>query len=195
MFLTVVTIFYFFKEGAALVEAARSVSPLEDAQTTAFFDQFRQVALGIFWGSLITCGFHGITSALGYWIFGVQQVVILGLVTSIAAFIPLVGTAVVWVPLVIGLWLQGHNYQALGLAIWCLAIVGAGDTVLRPLFSKGRMAIPKLLLFLTIFGGLQLLGAKGLLLGPLVGSLAVTAINLLRSRDPSGEAPAPGPGA
>ncbi len=182
LFLTVVTIYYLFKEGPRFVELVRRLIPLPAAQTAAFLEEFHQVALGLFWGSLVMVAFHGVTSSLGYWIFGVHPVVLLGSITAVAAFIPLVGTAVVWLPLVVGLWLEAHPYRALGLLVWGTVIVGAGDNLLRPFVSRGHMAIPKLLLFLTLFGGLQLLGAKGVLLGPLIGSLAATAMNLLADR-------------
>ncbi len=84
-----------------------------------------------------------------------------------------------WGPISAALWLDGHAFRALGLAAYCLSVVGASDYLLRPLVSRGHMAIPRLLLFLTIFGGLQLFGAKGILLGPLVGSLAAVAVRLL----------------
>ncbi|MHB8418885.1 MAG: AI-2E family transporter [Myxococcales bacterium] len=179
VFLTLVTVYYLFREGPRLSRIARRLLPLPPIQSEILLREFRRVALGLFWGGLVTCAYHGLAAGFGYALFGVRRVVLLGALTAVAAFIPLVGTAVVWLPLVIGLWLEGHLYRSVGLAVWSLSIVGAGDYLLRPLVSKGQMAMPRLLLFLTIFGGVQLLGAKGILLGPLIGSLAAAVIGML----------------
>ena len=107
----------------------------------------------------------------------------------IASFVPLVGTAVAWAPLVVALLLAQHTVRAFPLLAWCLLVVGTGDTVLRPFVSRGHIARPRFLLFLMLFGGLEAFGVKGLLLGPLVGSLAITPLRLL-SRQADGEAAA-----
>jgi predicted PurR-regulated permease PerM len=106
-------------------------------------------------------------------------VLLLGALTALASFVPLLGTATVWLPVVIGAALVDSPWRAFGLLIYSLVVVGGVDNVLRPLVSKGHMALPNLLVFLTLFGGLHLWGAKGLLLGPLTGSMAVTALRLV----------------
>lgn len=169
-----------------LVPALKGRRRVAAALATAAVTLMIFVPLGLFRGGVLTVVFHGLASALGYWIFGVRPVVLLAAVTALAAFIPFIGTLVVWIPLSLGLWLGGHPYRALGLCLCGLLVVGGADYVFRPFVSRGRMAIPRLLLFLTIFGGLQLFGAKGLLLGPLVGSLAVVAARLLDRARPAG---------
>jgi predicted PurR-regulated permease PerM len=185
-FLAIVTIYYLLVQGPALVRFLRAVSPLRPAQTEAFLREFRDVALGLFWGNVVTAVFHGVAGALGYLVFDIPKVLLLGALTGLASFVPILGTSAVWIPVVVGVALMGSPWRAFGLLLYSLVIVGGVDNILRPLVSKGHMALPNLLVFLTLFGGLQLWGAKGLLLGPLVGSLAVTALHLVvraRRRD------------
>jgi len=177
--LTLVTMYYLFVEGPSFIELVYRVSPLSADQTDALLAEFRTVAVALFRGSLLVALFHGVSAALGYAIFGVPRVVLFGVLTAVASIVPLVGTGLVWLPLVIALALTHHVGRALGLSIWCAAVVGFSDQLLRPIVSKGQMALPRLLVFLTVFGGLQIFGPKGLLLGPLLGSLAVTALRLL----------------
>ena len=61
-------------------------------------------------GIPIICFVQGVFAALGYWIFGVEDWGMWGFVTGVFAFFPLVGTMIVWVPLVIYLFLQGNNW-------------------------------------------------------------------------------------
>jgi predicted PurR-regulated permease PerM len=177
--LAIVSTYYLFGQGPTFVEFLRRVSPLRRDQTEALLSEFRNVALGRFRGNMVVGLFHGVSAAVGYAIFGVGHVFLLGVVTMIASFVPLVGTGLVWVPLVVGLFIAHHTARAIGLLIWCLLVVGTGDNIIRPFVSRGHMALPRLLLFLMLFGGLEAFGAKGLLLGPLIGSLAVTALRLL----------------
>lgn len=177
--LTVVTIYYLFLDGHSLVMILRQVSPLRREQTDALLDEFQLVAIALFRGTLVVALAQGLAATLGYAIFGSSHVLLLGVVTALASFVPLVGTAIVWAPLVVALALGHHEGRALGLLAWCVTVVGLIDNVLRPFVSRGHMALPRLLVFLTLFGGLQIFGPKGLLLGPLLGSLAVTAVRLL----------------
>ena len=184
-FLTVMTVYYLFKDGPAFVRLAKRVIPLAPAHTDALFVEYREVALGLFWGGLVTAFYHGAAAALGYWLFGVEDVALLALLTGVAAFIPLVGTSLVWIPLVVTFAFADRPYMAAGMLAYGLIVLGAGDYVLRPLVSKGHMALPRGLLFLAVFGGMQLFGAKGILFGPLLGSLAIASVRLLDRADAS----------
>jgi predicted PurR-regulated permease PerM len=177
-FFAMVTIYYLLLRGPSFVRFMRLASPLRPAQTDAFVREFKHVALGLFWGNVVTAVFHGVASAIGYAIFGVPNILLLGALTALASFIPVIGTATVWIPIVAALAISGSTWSAIGLLVYCIVVVGGVDNVLRPLVSKGHMALPNLLVFLTLFGGLQVWGMKGLILGPLVGSLAMTALRL-----------------
>ncbi len=177
--LSLVTVFYLFLQGPALVAFLLRVSPLQQPQTSALLREVRAVALGLFRGGVLAALYHGTGAAIGFAIFGLPHVLLLGLLTAAASLVPLVGTGLVCVPLVVGLALSGAVGKAIGLGIYSVLVVGFGDQLLRPMWSKGAMALPRLLLFLTIFGGLQIFGPIGLLLGPLAGSLAVVALELV----------------
>jgi predicted PurR-regulated permease PerM len=179
VFLALVTAFYLFRDGPAFVNFLRRISPLRASHTEAFFAEFREVALGLFWGNLFTALFHGIAGGIGYWLCGVPEVFFLGAITALASFIPAVGTAVIWIPIAIVLLVTGHTGAGVGLLLWGTIVIGGIDHIARPLISRGRMRLPNLLVFLTLFGGIAIFGLKGLLLGPLFGSLAVTGLRLL----------------
>lgn len=186
--LAIVSTYYLFVQGPTFVKFLRGVSPLRRDQTNALLSEFRNVALGLFRGNLLTILFQGVAAGVGYAVFGVGHVFLLAAITTIAAFVPLVGTSLVWAPLVISLFVAHQNGRAIGLLIWCLLVVSYTDNLLRPLLSRGHMALPRLLLFLMLFGGLSAFGAKGLLLGPLIGSLAVTALRMV-SRQTANHSP------
>lgn len=187
--LTVVTMLFSFRDGPELIAFLLRVSPLAPADTQPLLREFREVALGLFRGGVLVALFHGTSAALGLVLFGVPQAFLLGLLCAVASFVPVVGTGLIAVPVVAGAVLAGQVARAIALAAWFIVIVGAGDHLLRPVFSKGGMALPRPLLFLTLFGALLLLGPAGILVGPLVGSLAIVALRLVAARRAEGNPP------
>jgi len=97
---------------------------------------------------------------------------------------PVVGTALVWVPAVGVLFLQGRWVAALVLAVWSVAVVSSADNVVRPLFISGRAQISTLPVFLGLLGGVTAFGPIGLVVGPVV--VALTSPAALRGRGARG---------
>lgn len=178
-FLAAVTAFYCFTAGPRIVAFLRQVSPVSSEHSNALLDEFSLVAKGLFWGNVVTALLHGVFGAIGYWIAGLGSVLLLGALTVFASFIPGIGTAVIWMPLAIALWLVGHHVGAVFLLIWGVVVIGGIDQVLRPILARGGTRLPTLLMFLTIYGGLMVFGLKGLLLGPLFGALAMAALRIV----------------
>jgi predicted PurR-regulated permease PerM len=122
--LAVVSTYYLFVQGPSFVAFLRRASPLRREQTDALLAEFHEVAVGLFRGNVVVALFHATSAAVGYAIFGVGHVFVLGAVTTIASFVPLVGTSLVWGPPVVGLILAHHIGRAIGLLVWCLLVVG-----------------------------------------------------------------------
>ena len=91
---------------------------------------------------------------------------------------PAVGTLLVWVPAGLYLIATGHPTMGVVLLAWgALVIVGVSDYVIRPRLV-GDETMPALLVFLALFGGVEVLGLRGLIIGPVVMALAVAVLRL-----------------
>jgi predicted PurR-regulated permease PerM len=100
---------------------------------------------------------------------------------AVASLIPLGGTALIWGPGAILLWMQGRPGAAIFLALWGFVVVSfLADNVLRPFLIKGEGEQNTLVVFLGVFGGIPAFGLLGIFLGPLVLSLLFTLIETLR---------------
>lgn len=183
-FLALVTLFYALWRGPQMIEFLRRTSPLSADHTNALLDEFHIVARGLFWGNVVIAVFHGVFGAIGYWIARVPAVLFLGGITLFASFIPGIGTAVVWIPIAVVMWILGHHWNALFLLSWGVVVIGGIDHLLRPALSRVGTSLPTLLMFLTIYGGIATFGLKGLLLGPMFGGLAVAALRMIARRPP-----------
>ena len=121
---------------------------------------------------------QGVFAGLGYWMSGIPEPIFFGAATAVASLIPAIGTLVVWVPAAVFLFVTGHPTRAVFLLIWCSAtVIALCDYVLRPKLV-GDDDTPTLLTFIALFGGLELFGLAGLVVGPILMSLAVATLRL-----------------
>jgi predicted PurR-regulated permease PerM len=136
---------------------------------------------------------------VGFLIFGVPAPLLWAAMVVFAAMIPLIGSPLGWVPA--GLYLIGTDQQGagIGMLIYGALLISTSDNVIKPLIMKNAANIHTLLAFLSIFGGVQAFGPKGVIAGPVVLSLVLSAYRIYRydilrwRRSHPGEAPEDGP--
>ncbi len=101
-----------------------------------------------------------------------------GTMMGFASFIPVVGTALIWVPAVAYLFLTGDTTWAIFLTVWSVAVVGSIDNLLRPFLMQGSAGMNTLMIFFSLLGGIQLFGLIGLVYGPLIFAIAIVLFNI-----------------
>ena len=84
------------------------------------------------------------------------------------SLVPVVGSALIWVPVSISLMLGGHLVRGIVLALICSVIVGLVDNVIRPWLISGRAEMGGLVVFISVLGGISVFGMLGVVLGPIV---------------------------
>ncbi len=161
-----------------IVSAIVAASPLQPPYMQALLAEFRRVGRMTVSGTVLTGLAQGLLATLGYWITGVPQAVFFGVATALASLIPAVGTLLIWVPAGLYLFATGHPAKAIIELVWgTLIVVGFSDYVIRPRLV-GDEAMPTLLVFIALFGGLEVFGLSGLVVGPVVMALAVAVLRL-----------------
>jgi predicted PurR-regulated permease PerM len=176
--LLLIMLYFFLRDGDQFRAQIHRVSPLSREQADGVMDQVAQTMKGALASLLLVPLVQGTLAMLGYWALGVPNALLWGGLTTLVAFIPLIGTPLVWVPICIFLAVNGQIWQTVALAIYCTAIVGTIDNVIRPWMLRGSANIHPLWSFLAILGGLVSFGAVGLLVGPLILSLGVSALHI-----------------
>ena len=173
------TMIVLFHEGPRLAELVRRLLPLSEQDKTEVFDLLGDTTRAVFLGVLLTALVQGILCALGTTFVGLPVPVLFGAATFFAALLP-GGTLLVWGPAVVWLFLDGHPGRALVLLAWGALVVSLADNVLRPLFIGRSVRMHALLVFFGIFGGMLAFGMVGLFLGPLVITLFLFLLEVLR---------------
>ena len=123
---------------------------------------------------------QGVVALIGYWIFGAPNAWFWFAVTAVGSMIPFIGTAIGMVPVVIIMYSQGQNYEAIGLAIYGMAIVASTDNVFRMFVQHSLAEIHPLITLFGVVIGIPLFGFLGLVFGPLLVSLFLLMIKIYK---------------
>ena len=123
---------------------------------------------------------QGFIALLGYWVAGIPSFILFGILTAIASIIPIIGTSIVWLPLVAYLALTGNWVAAIGLLIYCVVIVYNMDYFFRLLLQKKLADIHPLITIFGVILGLNIFGFWGVVFGPLLLSMFFLLINIFR---------------
>ena len=154
------------------------LSPLRREYTRLLLAEFRLVGRATLLGTAATGAAQGVFATLGFWVTGIPDPLFFGIATAIASLVPAVGTLLVWVPAGLYLVATGHSAMGVALLAWgALVIVGVSDFIIRP-WLVGDETMPALLVFLALFGGVEVLGLRGLIIGPVVMALAIAVLRL-----------------
>jgi predicted PurR-regulated permease PerM len=170
---------YILRRGEDLWRRVADTLPLRPSYTAALVGEFRRVGRATLLGSVLTGLIQGLFATIGFWITGVPEPVFFGAATLIASFVPVVGVLLVIVPACIGLAATGHGIGAVVEIAWGLVfVVGVSDYVIRPRLVRGEAKVSTLATFAALFGGIEVLGLEGLLIGPVLMGLAIAVLRL-----------------
>lgn len=155
------------------------VLPIDPSHTRALMIEFRDVGRSAFIGTIATAVLQGVLAGIGYALVGVPQPVAWALMTTLASFLPLVGTALVWLP--VASWLVAHDRAAAGIFVagWGLVIVTSlTDYVIRPRLVGAQRHAHPLLMLVSLIGGFEAMGLAGLVVAPMIASLFLAVFNI-----------------
>jgi predicted PurR-regulated permease PerM len=178
---TAITLFFLFREGATLRERAASIVPLAADHLQRLFSGVHEVVVASVYGILAIGLLQGILVGFSFWLLGLASPVLWGVVTFFLSLVPIVGTGAVWIPAAIILMASGHWAKALILVAWGAAIVHPVDNILRPYLVGQRAKLSAIYLFFAILGGVKAFGLIGLLVGPVVLSVSLVLLGILKN--------------
>jgi predicted PurR-regulated permease PerM len=178
LFFALLTMYVVLRHWPRMVAATAAVSPLDPAHTRAVLDEFKRAGRTTLIGTVVTGLAQGVFAGLGFWFSGVPQPAFFGAATAVASLLPGVGTMLVWVPVGLFLAATGHGGPAARELIWCaLTVVGVSDYIIKPMLV-GEEDTPAILVYIALFGGVEVLGLAGLIMGPMLMALAIATLRL-----------------
>ncbi|WP_449388796.1 AI-2E family transporter [Chryseobacterium lineare] len=175
-------ILYFMLERPRFFERILSSSaPLKRSNVSLIGEKMRKLIMANAIGIPVVALGQGIVALIGYFIFGAPSPVLLFALTAAASMIPVVGAAIIYIPICIYMIAEGNTGMGLGLAAYCVVVVGLTDNVLRFTLLKKLEDIHPLNTVFGIIMGMNLFGFMGLVFGPILISLTLLLIQVYRN--------------
>lgn len=172
-------LFYFLLvNGKAIENYLGEIIPLKHKNIDLLARETKMMVKANALGIPIISIIQGIVASLGYWIFGLNDWGIWGFLTGVFAFFPLVGTMIIWVPLVGLLFAQGLTWQPIWLLIYSLFVTGNVDYVARLALMEKLGNVHPVVTVLGVIVGLNLFGFIGLIFGPLLISYFIVLVKI-----------------
>jgi predicted PurR-regulated permease PerM len=181
--ITLFLLFFFLRDGDAMLARARRLIPLDEIRKERLFRQLGGVTRAIVVGTTVTAALQGVLIGIGFTIAGLPSPVVFGVMAALFSMLPVGGAAFVWGPAAIWLFFDGRWGFGLFMLGWGL-LLGGLDNILRPMLISGRARISALAVFIGVLGGIPAFGTIGLFVGPVVLSLALALIEFAEESRP-----------
>lgn len=152
--------------------------PFNNQNAQFFMHEFKNLVYSNAIGIPIVAVIQGLAALIGYWIFGVDGFVLMGMLTAICSVIPLVGPSIVWVPLSIYTLSQGQQWQGIGIALWGFIAIGSVDNIARFALQKKLADMHPLITILGVIIGISLFGFMGVVFGPILLSMFLLLVRI-----------------
>lgn len=175
---TIFVLFYFVRDGPVILIHTRAYLPFEPASVDYVLGRVARtirIALG---GKFVVASIQGALGGLMFFWLDLRAPVFWGAVMAVLSIFPVLGAFVVWLPAVLVFALQGDWAHALLLTGWGLFVIHPVDNLLGPVLVGSTLRLHTLLMFFSIVGGLAAFGASGIVLGPLIVSVAAALFEL-----------------
>ncbi len=186
-----ILIFFFFVtlNARELGSYFRTVLPMKEDEIDIIFDEVSNVMSVVFYSILTTAIFEGALFAIISVIFGYNGL-LFGIFYGFASLIPIVGGALMWVPISAYEFANGNYIEGITIALYSVIVISIiADTFVKPLIIKYinnklsdvKANIDEMLIFFAIFAGLTTFGFWGMILGPAITTLFISLMTLFKS--------------
>ena len=172
--LTLLLLFFFYRDGDAIArELGRAAKRIFGSGYLRYARAAGAITRAVFFGIVLSAAAQGVIAGIGYLLAGLTAPVLLAALTALLSVIPFVGTALVWLPIAIGLAVAGAWGKGLFLLAWGTLLVHPTDNLLRPLLVSNATRLPFLAVALGAIGGMTAFGLVGVFAGPILLGLAL----------------------
>jgi predicted PurR-regulated permease PerM len=183
-------LYYLLLYPGTVWRSVRGFLPFSDRTADALRVRFHRVTEATLVGTALTAVVQGTVVGIGFWAVGLPSAAFWGVITALVSVLPMLGSALVWVPAVAVLALAERWWGAaamLGVGIFAANI----DNVVRLIVFKRVSNIHPMATLIGAFAGLKYFGLLGVLLGPLAIAYFFELLRMYRIEYDGVAAPAP----
>ncbi|WP_052294728.1 MULTISPECIES: AI-2E family transporter [Acidobacterium] len=179
-------LFFLYRDSRAAVRALYSVLPMQQKEALMLVTSMEGTIRATFLGHLAVAAIQGIVAGIVFAILRVTGAAPLGMLTAVAAMVPSFGAYVVWLPVAVYLGLAGRLIPAILLIVIGALIISTLDNLLYPLLVGAQLRQHPAIILLALLGGIWMFGIAGLVLGPVLFSVAMALLRIWHERSQAG---------
>lgn len=173
LFVLIFALFFMFRDGDDVVRAVRHLLPFDAHIQEEMIRESRDLIFASVAVGLLIAAVQGALGGLAFTLAGIGTPLFWGVLIAFFSLVPVVGSALIWVPTALWLTFTGHFGKGLLLAIICGGVASVADNIVRPLLLRNRTRLNELLLFISVLGGIAFFGLLGLVAGPTILAAAM----------------------
>lgn len=156
------------------------IIPIKTNQLKIMNADLRDLIISNAVGMPLTAFFQSVIAYIGYLIFGVNDSFTWFILTIFAAMLPIVGAALIYLPLGLFMLAKGDSVNAIGLLIYGFVIVGLSDNLIRLVLQKKMADVHPLITIFGVIVGINLFGFIGIIFGPIFFSVFYWLVKLYK---------------
>jgi predicted PurR-regulated permease PerM len=183
-------LFFLLRDKEKFRQALFGVLPLAPGRVEELTTTVHRSIVGNIYGMFAVGIVQGVLTGVGFWITGLRAPMFWGVVATIFSFVPLVGPILVWIPGAIVLLARGDWVKAVVLFLWGAVLVSGANYIIRPRLAGGGTNASTLLVLLSLLGGVKAFGVIGIFVGPVMLSLIIALLRILREERTGRSSPA-----
>lgn len=178
MVIMYVLLYFMLVQTADVERWLRRNMPLKNSNVSRVINEFKNLVYSNTIGIPIVAMLQGLVGLVGYWIFGVEEFILMGLLTAIASVMPVIGSMAIYIPLMIYQLALGHTWQGIAIGIWGLVLIGSIDNVARFMLQKRIANVHPLITIFGVMIGVNIFGFLGIIFGPLLLSMFILLVKV-----------------
>jgi predicted PurR-regulated permease PerM len=183
-------LYYMLRSGDQIWSVSRGYIPFSADTADALRGRFFAVTEAMLLGTALVAVVQGSVVGIGFAIVGLPDPMFWGTITAFASILPVLGSALVWLPAVLVLVAQGRYGAAITMLVVGGGVASNVDNLIRPLVYRRVSNVHPMITLVGAFAGVRYFGIVGLLLGPLAIAYLFELLQFYRKEY---GAPAPGP--
>ncbi len=173
LFLMLFALFFMFRDGHEVVRGVRHLLPFDSDIHTEMLEESRELIFASVAVALVIAAMQGALGGLAFTLVGISSPLFWGVLIAFFSLVPVVGSALIWVPAALWIGLNGHWGRAIVVLAICGGVAGIADNLVRPLLLRNRTRLNELLLFVSVLGGIEVFGLLGIVAGPTIMAAAM----------------------
>jgi predicted PurR-regulated permease PerM len=176
-------LFFLYRDGEDALRFLYCLLPMDKDEARSLVKGVEETIRATFLGHFVVAVIQGLIAGIIFASLGVSNAALLGVLTSIAALLPYFGAYVVWLPVAVFLGISGHWIKGIILVLLGALIISTLDNFLYPMLVGAQLRQHTALIFLALLGGIWLFGISGLILGPVLFSVASSLLTIWHERN------------